>query len=103
MDDLFFEDVQHYQEERSMPFVTTPERVGIKKGMLQMIEDSLQAKFGEKGAKLMPEIRELQDTDKYRALNQIVVNAASLEEVRRACAAAATPPEQPKKNARRRR
>jgi hypothetical protein len=35
LDDRFWEEINRYQEERTMPFVTTPERYGIKKGMLQ--------------------------------------------------------------------
>ncbi len=86
-----------------MPFVTTPERLGIKKGILLSIETLLRTSFGEEGAQLVPEIRALGDTDKYLALLQCIPKAASVEEVRRARAQAAAPPEPPKKKARRRR
>ena len=86
-----------------MPFVTTPERIGIRMGMLQLIEDLLRVKFGEEGVKLLPEIGALEDTEKFRTLHQIIAKATALDEVRRACATAAAPPEPPKKSPRRKR
>jgi hypothetical protein len=80
-----------------MPFLTTPERVGIRKGMLLMIEDTLRAKFGEEGVRLMPVIEALYDADKYRAVMQTIIPATTLDEIRRACAKAATPEEKPRK------
>jgi hypothetical protein len=93
----FLEDMSTYQEERRMPFITTPERVGIRKGMLLMIEGALRAKFGEEGVRLVPEIEALYDADKYLAVMQTIATATTLEEVRSACAKAAAPEEKPKK------
>jgi hypothetical protein len=103
VDRLFWQEVNHYQEERRMPFVTTPERIGIKMGMLKIIESTLRYKFGEEGPKLLPEISALEDADKFLALHETIYKAATLDEVRRACAAAAAPPEPSKKRARRKR
>ncbi len=86
-----------------MPFVTTPERFGIRKGMLLTIEDALRVKFGEEGLQLLPAISDLKNADKYLAMHNSILKAATLEEVRRACATAAAPPEPPKKKARRKR
>jgi hypothetical protein len=102
-DKLFLEEVEHYEEERTMPFVTTPERFGFEKGLLRAIETLLRMTFGDEGVQLLPEIRALDDPEKYLAVLQRIPKAASVEEVRRACAAAATPPEPPKKKARRKR
>jgi len=86
-----------------MPFVTTPERFGIEKGILLGIECLLRNKFGKEGVQLLPEIRALEDPDKYLGLIEPIFKAATLEEARRACAAAAASPEPPKKKARRKR
>jgi hypothetical protein len=86
-----------------MPFVTTPERFGIRQGLLLAIEDLLRAKFGEEGVQLLPEIKVLGDADKFRALFGTIIKADTLAEVRQACAAAAAPPEPPKKTTRRKR
>ena len=86
-----------------MPFVTTPERFGIEKGILLATESLLRVKFGDEGVRLLPAIKDLDDPDKYFAMFQVICKAATLDEVRRACAAAAAPPEPPKKSARRKR
>ena len=70
-----------------MPFVNTIER----RGMLRLIEDSLRTKFGEEGIEVMPAIRELNDAEKYFALNRTILAAETLDEVRRACAKASAP------------
>jgi hypothetical protein len=99
LDERFWKEVQEYQEERIVPFVTTPERLAIKKLMLEMLDDSLRAKFGDEGAKLLPEIKALEDADKYRALNIVIAKATTLDEVRHACTTAALP-ESPRKRTR---
>ena len=99
----FWQEVQQMEEERIMPFVTTPERFGMEKGFLLVVEDLLRDKFGEEGVQLLPEIIALDDPDKFRAMTLSISKATTLEEVRRACGAAATPPEPAKKKARRKR
>jgi hypothetical protein len=83
--------VQAYQEERTMPFVSTPERYGRKLGMLEIIEDTLRLKFGEAGVALLPQIKALSDLEKIRAVFRVLVMVTSLDEVRQACAKAAPP------------
>ncbi len=99
----FREELRHYQEEQTVPFVTSFERYGMRQGMLVMIEDLLRAKFGEEGVQLLPEIKALGDADKFRALHGTIFKADTLAEVRQACAVAAAPPEPPKKKTRRKR
>src|SRR5262249_17418916 len=89
LDDAFWNDVRTYEEEQTVPFVTTPERYGIKQGLLRAIESFLQARFGEEGVQLMPEIRALNDADKFQALSAAIATAITLDQVRRACAKAA--------------
>jgi hypothetical protein len=103
VDRLFWDDLQHYQEERRMPFYTTPERFGMRKGMLQMLEKLLQGKFGDESKQLMSEIAALDDADKYLTLGQSIATATTLDEVRQACKTAAAPPEPPSKSAQRKR
>jgi hypothetical protein len=86
-----------------MPFVTTPERFGIRKGMLMAVEHALRIKFGEEGLQLLPAISDLDHADKILALHETICKAATLDEVRRACAPVAAPPEPHKKKARRKR
>ena len=50
-----------------MPYVTSIERLGRRKGMCQGIEALLRVRFGEEGLKLMPEIREIHEEEKLRS------------------------------------
>ncbi len=81
--DVFWEDMTKMQEERRMPFITTPERVGHRKGLRQGIESVLRIRFGEEGLKLMPEIREVYEEEKLEAILKALETAASPDEVRR--------------------
>jgi hypothetical protein len=96
LDERFWEDVKAYQEEQTMPFVSTPERYGRKLGMLESIESVLLARFGEAGAALLPEIKALGTPDKFQAVLKVIATANSLDEVQRACAKAAEPPPAPR-------
>jgi hypothetical protein len=90
----FEEELHEYEEGRRMPYVTSFERFG----MLRMLETTLRTKFGEEGAALIPTIHELDDAEKYLALNPVVINATTLDEVRRACAKLAAPTRRRKKD-----
>jgi hypothetical protein len=89
----FWREVHEYEEERRVPYVTTFEKFG----MLQVIEHSLRTKFGEEGAALLPAIEDLDDAEKYLAIQGVIIQANNLDEVRRACAKAAAPPPRRKK------
>ena len=66
-----------------MPFITTPERYGLRQGLIQGIEAMLKMKFGEPGLRLMPEIREVHGNEKLEAILQAIETAASPEDLRR--------------------
>src|SRR5262249_38277210 len=87
LDVAFRRELEDYQERRRMRYVTSIERVA----MLEMMEDLLRRRFGEEGARLVPAIQELNDAEKYLALNRVIATADTLDEVRRACAEAAAP------------
>jgi hypothetical protein len=89
----FAQKIDEYEEGRHMPYYTTWERVA----MLRMLEDLLRDKFGDEGVNLMPAIEELNDGEKYMALNRAIAAATTLDEVRRACAPASAPARRGKK------
>ena len=83
-----------------MPYITSVERLGIqkgekrgekrgkregeKKGLLQGIEIALRIKFGQKGSRLLDELRAIDDC---RVLSQIlerIPEAKGLDEIRQA-------------------
>ena len=66
-----------------MPFITTPERVGERRGLRNGIEVLLSVRFGADGLKLMPEINEVYEKEKLEAILEALRTAANPEEVRR--------------------
>jgi hypothetical protein len=83
----FLHQLHEYEEARHMRYYTGTERIG----MLDLIEDSLRAKFGDEGLTLMPALEEINDGEKYKLINRAILHATTLDEVRQACAAAAAP------------
>jgi hypothetical protein len=83
LEERFQEEFRRYEEEKHMPYITSFERSGIKKGLLEGIEELLELKFGTEGLQLLPEIRQLSDLDALRAILQSVKTAASPDDLRR--------------------
>ena len=80
---VFWQDMEKIQEERRMPFITTPEWYYLCKGLRQGIESLLRVRFGDEGLQLMPEIQEIHEEEKLEAILKALETAASLDEVRR--------------------
>ena len=66
-----------------MPFITTPERVGLRRGLREGIQSVLELRFGLEGLKLMPDIENIHSEDQLRAILKTLNSAMNLEEVRR--------------------
>jgi len=79
----FWEQVTHYTKESHMPFVSTPEFVGLRNGRLEGIEALLKLKFGEPGLALMPEIRKVYENEKLAEILRGVETVETLEDLRR--------------------
>jgi hypothetical protein len=82
LDEQFWQEVHQYEEEKRMPYITSVERIGIKKGLLEGIELGLELKFGAEGLKLLPEIRELTNHEVLRAVLQAIKTAKTPDELR---------------------
>ena len=83
LDELFREEIEAFQQERRMPFINTFERYGMRQGLLQGIEVSLDLKFGAEGLELMPELREIQDHELLRKVLARIKTADSPADLRR--------------------
>ncbi|MEI8372148.1 MAG: cytosolic protein [Planctomycetota bacterium] len=87
----FWQQVKQFAEEKHMPFITTPERIGLQQGLsqglsqgrIEGIEALLRLKFGEPGLRLMPEIREIAEIEKLEAILHSIEAAVSPEDLRR--------------------
>ncbi len=83
LETVFRQDLDKIQEERRMPYVTSIERFGIRKGLCKGIEAFLRVRFGDEGLKLMPEIQAIHEEEKLEAILKALETATSLNEVRR--------------------
>jgi hypothetical protein len=83
LEEVFWQDMAKIQEEGRMPFITTPERVGHRKGLREGIESLLRVRFGHEGLRLMPQIQEIHEAEKLRAILKALETASSTDEVRR--------------------
>lgn len=64
----FWQEVIHLEEEQRMPYITSVERSGIRLGLLEGISLGLKLKFGNEGNSLLPEISEIRDVEQLRAI-----------------------------------
>lgn len=93
MEESFWAEIRQYEEDEKMEYITSVERIGIKKGiqqgiqqgilegLLEGIELGLELKFGAKGMKLMPAIRKIKDTDRLKAIKEGVKVATEVSEL----------------------
>ena len=84
---LFWDEVKQIQEERKMPFITTPERIGRedgpREGLLKAVALGLKLKFGAEGQQLFAGVSQEKDVTRLQAIYDAIEGAATLEDVRR--------------------
>ncbi len=91
-DEKFWADLNEYEEENKMEYVTSVERIGIRKGiaigheqgqhegLLEGIGLTLETKFGNPGVRLLPKARGL-DVSELREFVRFLTNARGVDEV----------------------
>ncbi|MEK7396573.1 MAG: cytosolic protein [Candidatus Poribacteria bacterium] len=99
LENEFWNEIERYEEEKRMPYVTSVERIGIKKGIEQGIEQGiemglgqgikqgielgLELKFGSKGLLIMSEISKIEDLDTLRAIQSGIKTSKNVDELRK--------------------
>jgi len=82
----FWREYSDFEESKRMQYVTSVERVGIEKGVLQglleAIELGLELKFGADALSLMEEISQIGDIEQLRAVKDGIKTVNSIEELR---------------------
>jgi len=80
----FWQELAVLEQERAMPFVSTAEIMMRRDGQLEMIEVLLRKRFGESGAGLMVQVKEVLNYDLLRPLFSQLVDATTVDEARQA-------------------
>ncbi len=89
LEEGFREEIEAYEEEKRMRYVTSIERIGIEKGkqeglregLIGAIELGLELKFGSAGLQLLPEISQIQDMKILETIKARIKTASSLTEL----------------------
>ena len=97
LEEDFRQEITRYEEEKKMRYVSSLERIGIKKGKKEgkkegrkegrkegwqkAIEMVLSVKFGENGMKLIPVIQSLKDEDRLNVIMKSVIKTDNLSEI----------------------
>jgi hypothetical protein len=91
-DKLFWEEVKTLEEEKRMPFMTTPERIGRQQGLEEGLQQGslttaretvleiLHEKFGEVPDSISSAIHQIEDREVLRLLSRRVIRCSSFEE-----------------------
>jgi hypothetical protein len=98
LQEAFRTDVFHFEEEKHMPYLSSIERLarkeglqegleqgleqGRKEGLLEGIAQDLDVKFGQRGRRLLPRVRALEEVAALRTLSRKLKAATTLDEVR---------------------
>ena len=81
----FWREYSDFEESKRMQYVTSVERIGIEKGVLQglleAIELGLELKFGADALSLMEEISQIGDIEQLRAVKDGIKTVNSIEEL----------------------
>ncbi len=77
--------VTRLPEKKSRRYISSVERIGIKKGKkeskLEAMKMILSIKFGENGMKLIPVIQSLKDEDRLNVIMKSVIKTDNLSEI----------------------
>ncbi len=79
----FWDEIDAYQQEKRMPYMSTLDRIAMKQGLLRGIEVALRMKFGTEGLELMPDIRRIQDHVMLGKVLDRIEAASSPDDLRR--------------------
>jgi len=99
VEEMVWQEVRVYEEERRKPYITSVERIGFRQGMQQGIQQGMQQgirqgllsgikvglklRFGAEGLRLLPEIYKIEDVDVLRAVQEGFETVGTLDELRR--------------------
>ncbi len=77
----FRQELEQYEQERQMPYVTSIERMAIRQGLVDAIELGLELKFGAEGLSLLPEIAQIENVEVLKEIREALKRVSSLTEL----------------------
>jgi len=95
LEEVYHEEIIKDEEVKAMPYITTAERIGMKKGMEQglqqgmleeareMVLEALEERFGEVPSDVEKAVREIKDRDTLKRLHRQAIRCGSLEGFRK--------------------
>ena len=103
LEEALWQEIAEYEEAKRMPYVTSVERIGMRKGMEQGIQQGIQQgleqghreglldgitlglelRWGADGLRLLPEIGRIEDVYLLRAIHEGLKRVSTPEELRR--------------------
>lgn len=83
---IFWQEVQQYQQEKQMPYISSLERIakqeGLREGLLSGIDLGLELKFGSEGLELLPEIAKIENVEVLKKIQAGLKTVSTLAELR---------------------
>nr|NCR51630.1 cytosolic protein [Microcystis aeruginosa S11-01] len=80
----FQQELNQYEEEKRMPYITSVERMGMEKGMIQKaresVIDALEIRFENVPSELVDEISQIQDTSLLKNLHRQAITLDSISD-----------------------
>ena len=89
----FHEEIKKYEEVKKMPYITTAERIGMKKGIeigiqqglvmeaQEMVLSAIEAKLGYVPEEVAKKVKEVFDREKLKEAHKEIIKASDLEQV----------------------
>ncbi len=96
MEESFWTEIHEYEEAKKVEYITSVERIGIKKGIQQgiqqgmlqdareMVLDALETKFGGSSARLKAQVAQITDRDKLKEIHKMLLKIQDIEELEKA-------------------
>jgi len=76
----FQQELNQYEEEKRMPYITSVERMGMEKGMRESVIDVLEIRFENVSSELVDEISQIQDTSLLKNLLRQAITLDSISD-----------------------
>ncbi len=88
LNEALYYELKTLEESKTMPYITTAERIGMEKGMEKgitsmhrVISTMLSSKFGESGLLLSERIQQVRDFERLEGLSDAILRARTVAEV----------------------